>query len=99
MTSKRRIRATIAFRKIGKEDFISPGFYFLWDYSPLTPQKYMELTMSGNTGERPFADIMLSIQYWVIHNITMDSLRDPMKQMKGQRHVKQTSNNLKLKLD
>ncbi|KAH9530605.1 hypothetical protein CY35_20G011900 [Sphagnum magellanicum] len=30
--------------------------------------------MSGNTRERPFADIITSIRYWVIHNITMPSL-------------------------
>jgi photosystem II cytochrome b559 subunit alpha len=30
--------------------------------------------MSGNTGERPFADIVTSIRYWVIHSITIPSL-------------------------
>jgi photosystem II cytochrome b559 subunit alpha len=35
---------------------------------------YMELSMSGNTGERPFADIITSIRYWVIHSITIPSL-------------------------
>ena len=30
--------------------------------------------MSGNTGERPFADILTSIRYWVIHSITIPSL-------------------------
>nr|YP_010933211.1 cytochrome b559 alpha subunit of photosystem II [Nitella hyalina]APP89449.1 photosystem II protein V [Nitella hyalina]WKT08476.1 cytochrome b559 alpha subunit of photosystem II [Nitella hyalina] len=30
--------------------------------------------MSGNTGERPFADIITSIRYWVIHSITIPSL-------------------------
>nr|YP_009425037.1 photosystem II cytochrome b559 alpha subunit [Ampelopteris prolifera]YP_009427053.1 photosystem II cytochrome b559 alpha subunit [Macrothelypteris torresiana]YP_009427317.1 photosystem II cytochrome b559 alpha subunit [Pseudophegopteris aurita]YP_010157165.1 photosystem II cytochrome b559 alpha subunit [Cyclosorus interruptus]QKV46220.1 cytochrome b559 subunit alpha [Phegopteris decursive-pinnata]ASU93740.1 photosystem II cytochrome b559 alpha subunit [Ampelopteris prolifera]ASU95756.1 pho len=29
--------------------------------------------MSGNTGERPFADIITSIRYWVIHSITIPS--------------------------
>ncbi|NET16467.1 MAG: cytochrome b559 subunit alpha, partial [Okeania sp. SIO1H6] len=24
----------------------------------------------GNTGERPFGDIITSIRYWVIHSIT-----------------------------
>jgi photosystem II cytochrome b559 subunit alpha len=40
----------------------------------LSLQKYTELTMSGNTGERPFADIITSIRYWVIHSITIPSL-------------------------
>jgi len=35
---------------------------------------YTEVTMSGNTGERPFADIITSIRYWVIHSITIPSL-------------------------
>jgi photosystem II cytochrome b559 subunit alpha len=35
---------------------------------------YKELVMSGNTGERPFADIITSIRYWVIHSITIPSL-------------------------
>ena len=30
--------------------------------------------MSGSTGERPFADIVTSIRYWVIHSITIPSL-------------------------
>ena len=30
--------------------------------------------MSGNTGERSFADIITSIRYWVIHSITTPSL-------------------------
>ncbi|KAH7290802.1 hypothetical protein KP509_30G064400, partial [Ceratopteris richardii] len=30
--------------------------------------------MYGNIGERPFADIITSIQYWVIHNIMIPSL-------------------------
>nr|YP_010760513.1 photosystem II cytochrome b559 alpha subunit [Cuscuta polyanthemos]WEY30498.1 photosystem II cytochrome b559 alpha subunit [Cuscuta polyanthemos] len=30
--------------------------------------------MSGNTGERAFADIITSIRYWVIHSITIPSL-------------------------
>ena len=30
--------------------------------------------MSGTTGERPFADILTSIRYWVIHSITIPSL-------------------------
>nr|YP_009193429.1 photosystem II cytochrome b559 8 kDa subunit [Takakia lepidozioides]UPM51656.1 photosystem II cytochrome b559 alpha subunit [Takakia lepidozioides] len=29
--------------------------------------------MSGNTGERPFADIITSIRYRVIHSITIPS--------------------------
>ena len=30
--------------------------------------------MSGQTGERPFSDILTSIRYWVIHSITIPSL-------------------------
>jgi photosystem II cytochrome b559 subunit alpha len=30
--------------------------------------------MSGNTGERSFADIITSIRYWVIYSITIPSL-------------------------
>ena len=41
---------------------------------PLTVQEYVELNMSGSTGERSFADIITSIRYWVIHSITIPSL-------------------------
>ncbi|CAN6453955.1 unnamed protein product [Victoria cruziana] len=34
----------------------------------------LELTMSGSMGECAFADIITSIQYWVIHSITIPSL-------------------------
>ncbi|CAN6445160.1 unnamed protein product [Victoria cruziana] len=34
----------------------------------------LELSMSGSTGERAFADIITSIRYWVIHSITIPSL-------------------------
>lgn len=37
-------------------------------------QEYAELSMSGSTGERSFADILTSIRYWVIHSITIPSL-------------------------
>lgn len=30
--------------------------------------------MAGNTGERPFADIVTSIRYWVIHTLTIPAL-------------------------
>ena len=30
--------------------------------------------MSGSTGERPFADIITSVRYWVIHSITIPML-------------------------
>ncbi|KAL4342738.1 hypothetical protein AHAS_Ahas11G0008400 [Arachis hypogaea] len=30
--------------------------------------------MSGSTGERSFADIIISIRYWIIHSITIPSL-------------------------
>nr|QBX97774.1 cytochrome b559 alpha subunit of photosystem II [Chloroparvula sp. RCC696] len=30
--------------------------------------------MSGQTGERPFVDIITSIRYWVIHSITIPTL-------------------------
>ncbi|TXG60028.1 hypothetical protein EZV62_014601 [Acer yangbiense] len=42
--------------------------------SPLTVQEYVELGMSGSTGEHSFADIITSIRYWVIHSITIPSL-------------------------
>lgn len=35
---------------------------------------HKEVVMSGNTGERPFADIITSIRYWVIHSITIPAL-------------------------
>jgi len=41
---------------------------------PLTVQEYVELNMSGSTGERSFADIITSIRYWIIHSITIPSL-------------------------
>lgn len=30
--------------------------------------------MSGSTGERPFADIITSVRYWVIHTLTIPIL-------------------------
>ncbi|KAL2899033.1 Cytochrome b559 subunit alpha [Bienertia sinuspersici] len=36
--------------------------------------EYVELSMSGSTGEHSFADIITSIRYWVIHSITIPSL-------------------------
>lgn len=30
--------------------------------------------MAGDTGERPFSDIVTSIRYWVIHSITIPAL-------------------------
>jgi photosystem II cytochrome b559 subunit alpha len=30
--------------------------------------------MAGNTGERPFGDIVTSIRYWVIHSLTIPAL-------------------------
>jgi photosystem II cytochrome b559 subunit alpha len=30
--------------------------------------------MAGNTGERPFADIVTSIRYWIIHSLTIPAL-------------------------
>ncbi len=30
--------------------------------------------MSGSTGERPFADIITSVRYWVIHALTIPAL-------------------------
>ena len=41
---------------------------------PFTVHEYVELGMSGSTGERSFADIITSIRYWVIHSITIPSL-------------------------
>lgn len=49
--------------------FTDPIFYGI---DPL--QEYVELGMSGSTGERSFADIITSIRYWVIHSITIPSL-------------------------
>ncbi|KAK8708322.1 hypothetical protein V6N13_059366 [Hibiscus sabdariffa] len=46
--------------------FTDPIFYGI---DPL--QEYVELSMSGSTGERSFADIITSIRYWVIHSITI----------------------------
>jgi photosystem II cytochrome b559 subunit alpha len=30
--------------------------------------------MAGNTGERPFSDIVTSIRYWIIHSLTIPAL-------------------------
>ena len=30
--------------------------------------------MAGDTGERPFSDIITSIRYWVIHSVTIPML-------------------------
>ena len=30
--------------------------------------------MAGQTGERPFGDIVTSVRYWVIHSITIPAL-------------------------
>ncbi|MGY6529832.1 MAG: cytochrome b559 subunit alpha [Cyanobacterium sp.] len=30
--------------------------------------------MAGDTGERPFTDIVTSVRYWVIHSITIPML-------------------------
>ena len=30
--------------------------------------------MAGTTGERPFADIVTSIRYWIIHSLTIPAL-------------------------
>jgi photosystem II cytochrome b559 subunit alpha len=30
--------------------------------------------MAGSTGERPFADIVTSIRYWIIHSLTIPAL-------------------------
>ncbi|KAL2922382.1 Cytochrome b559 subunit alpha, partial [Bienertia sinuspersici] len=38
--------------------------------------EYVELSMFGGTGERSFADIITSIQYWVIHSITIPPRRN-----------------------
>ncbi|KAG4191456.1 hypothetical protein ERO13_A07G094501v2, partial [Gossypium hirsutum] len=49
--------------------FIDPIFY---EIDPL--QEYVELCMSGSTGERSFADIITSIRYWVIYSIIISFL-------------------------
>jgi photosystem II cytochrome b559 subunit alpha len=30
--------------------------------------------MAGDTGERPFSDIITSVRYWVIHSVTIPML-------------------------
>jgi photosystem II cytochrome b559 subunit alpha len=47
---------------------------FLLNIVSFAVTNHTEQTMSGNTGERPFADIITSIRYWVIHSITIPSL-------------------------
>jgi photosystem II cytochrome b559 subunit alpha len=32
------------------------------------------MSIEGNTGERPFADIVTSLRYWIIHSITIPAL-------------------------
>lgn len=32
------------------------------------------MSIEGNTGERPFADIITSLRYWIIHSITIPAL-------------------------
>ncbi|KAG8486291.1 hypothetical protein CXB51_019704 [Gossypium anomalum] len=49
--------------------FTDPIFYGI---DPL--QEYVELGMSRSTGKRSFADIIVSIRYWVIHSIYIPSL-------------------------
>ncbi|KAB2034724.1 hypothetical protein ES319_D04G105100v1 [Gossypium barbadense] len=41
---------------------------------PFTVHEYVELSMSGGTGERSFADIFTSIRDWVIHSKPIPSL-------------------------
>ena len=56
---------------------ISVNFHLRISYGidlHLPVQEYVELSMSGSTGERSFADIITSIRYWVIHSITIPSL-------------------------
>ncbi|GJV39099.1 cytochrome f [Tanacetum coccineum] len=63
---------TISQRFFSEFTFTDPIFYGI---DPLlTVQEYVELSMSGSTGERSFADIITSIRYWVIHSITIPSL-------------------------
>ncbi|KAL2347309.1 hypothetical protein Fmac_001309 [Flemingia macrophylla] len=40
----------------------------------LTLEEYVELNMSGSTKECTFGNIITSIQYWIIHSITIPSL-------------------------
>ncbi|XP_038887055.1 ATP synthase epsilon chain, chloroplastic-like [Benincasa hispida] len=42
----------------------------------LTVQEYVELGMSGSTGERSFANIITSIRYWIIHSGQIGVLPD-----------------------
>ena len=50
--------------------FLLTALIFYGIDPPLTVQEYVELNMSGSTGERSFADIITSIRYWIIHSIT-----------------------------
>ncbi|RYR58988.1 hypothetical protein Ahy_A05g024840 [Arachis hypogaea] len=54
--------------------FLLTALIFYGIDPPLTVQEYVELNMSGSTGERSFADIITSIRYWIIHSITIPSL-------------------------
>ncbi|GJU11366.1 photosystem II cytochrome b559 alpha subunit [Tanacetum coccineum] len=63
---------TISQRFFSEFTFTDPIFYGI---DPLlTVQEYVELSMSGSTGEHSCADIITSIRYWVIHSITIPSL-------------------------
>ena len=49
----------------------------------LTVQEYVELSMSGSTGERSFADIITCIRYGVIHNKPIPSLFTLLDELRG----------------
>ncbi|CAL2275630.1 unnamed protein product [Prunus armeniaca] len=45
--------------------------------------EYVELSMSGSTGERSFADIITCIRYWVIHSKPIPSLFTLLDELRG----------------
>lgn len=68
-------KLTISQRwNISSFPFTDPIFHGIDSLFVLNVQKFVELSMSGSTGERSFADIITSIRYWVIHSITIPSL-------------------------
>ncbi|KAL8196656.1 hypothetical protein R6Q57_024637 [Mikania cordata] len=79
---KDRTRSFLHFSNDESRNSISQRFFSEFKFTAifygidplLTVQEYVELSMSGSTGERSFADIITSIRYWVIHSITIPSL-------------------------
>jgi len=65
---------TILLRSSFSEFLFTDRIFYGIDPFLLYVEEYVELSMSGSTGERSFADIITSIRYWVIHSITIPSL-------------------------